>query len=643
MHMAKHHLKRLLAAFVCTVCLLIFASAPAQAYELPRVHITADVQPNGDLIVSEKRTFSFDEDVNGMFWSIPFAENQQDGSSSITIDSVSVAGDAYWLGSKPTEFEWVDDASNGDRGVYTVENYGEGIELKVFMPQEEDDEATVTLRYTLQGAVMAWADTAELYWQFVGPEWEEPASDVELEVTFAGAPMGTPAITGTDDATLRAWGHGPLEGMVELNTDADNPTVVLEVPYLEAEQFAEVRATFPLDWVPNLQATDDARLETVLDEERAWAEEANARREHARMVASIGTAAIVAVSGLVFAATVILRFTKYRNPKPVFEETYFRDVPSDDHPAVLSALMANGAVKDSAFIATLMKLTDDRVVELVRETRKEKKLLRGEREVTDYALRLLNKEGATDSIDRIVLDSYFGKYAKDGSVISFDNAFSDEMLAGIENPAVVFKQEVTAQLEARSLTNLVPVAFKVVPAFFAIFIFVGGATLFAMTDDTYVVPIFGSILLSIIAAVIALKTKCYTQEAVELRNRCVALKRWLEDFTRLNEAVPGDLILWNKLLVMAVAFGVSEDVVRELADAVPREACIDDDGRYYYPSYYWYYSYGDLHSPMNKLSDSYSTSMRSLMLSSDSSGGGFGGGFSGGGGGGVGGGGGGTF
>ena len=135
----------------------------------------------------------------------------------------------------------------------------------------------------------------------------------------------------------------------------------------------------------------------------------------------------------------------------------------------------------------------------------------------------------------------------------------------------------------------------------------------------------------------------YTQEGAELRARCVALKRWFEDFTRLGEAAPGDVVLWNKLLVLAVALGVSDRVLEELAAATPREFEDDYVGGYYYPAWWWVRSHGSLGSPANTLNTVSPLSLAQIASSSDSSGGGFGGGFSGGGGGGAGGGGGGTF
>ena len=114
------------------------------------------------------------------------------------------------------------------------------------------------------------------------------------------------------------------------------------------------------------------------------------------------------------------------------------------------------------------------------------------------------------------------------------------------------------------------------------------AVLFILYTDAANLPfMLLGICLSVAAMIIAATAKMYTQEAVDLLDRCQALERWLEDFTNLDEAVPGDLILWNKMLVLAVAFGVSDEVLRQLADAVPRELREDENGMYYYPSYWW--------------------------------------------------------
>ena len=645
---AASSLRRAVAA-VCALVLVLLALpavALADTYSLPRVNVQAQVMENGDLHVTEARTFAFEDTVNGVYWTIPFAQNQQGQTSSVTVFSVyendgAVENEAEARRAAQPMRE-VESASPGDQHVYTVEDEGDSLKLKVFVPRVDGDEVTIWVSYMIQGAVMSWTDTAELYWQFIGSQWEEDAENVKLDVTFAGADEGTPVLTGDDKANLRAWGHGPLDGTVTLDAqDASDPQVALSAPVVHAGQFAEVRVAFPADWAPALEPVDEMRLDTILSEEAQWAEEANAERARARTIATVGTVALTALPAALFALTLWLRKTKYASPRPVFKETYFRDLPSNDHPAVLSALVYDGTVQDCAFVATLMKLTDDRVIKIAHESRTEDRFLGlGEKTVEEYSLELIARERVTDPIDVAALDLYFGPNAKNGDTMRF-GAF--QYLEDAGEYMQGFKDQVLAELERRNLTDLAPVGFKTATIAAAVALGLAGIAFMVMTDGVSLPFVMAGIAMAVGAAVLAGTTKQHSSEAVELLNRCRALQKWLEDFTNLDEAVPDDLILWNKMLVLAVAFGVSDEVLRRLADAVPADLRVDEDGVYLYPSYWWYYRHGSLHTPMSEMHDAYQATVAELASSSDSSGGGFGGGFSGGGGGGVGGGGGGTF
>ena len=170
-----------------------------------------------------------------------------------------------------------------------------------------------------------------------------------------------------------------------------------------------------------------------------------------------------------------------------------------------------------------------------------------------------------------------------------------------------------------------------------------GSIFFTDGAQANVIAAIISVPIVLVGIGVSLTFRRFTPEGAEVAARCKALKHWLEDFTRLKEAVPGDLVLWNKLLVMGAALGVSKEVLRQLAEAVPPEVR-EADGFYdNYPCYWWYYHHYGTESPLDSFDDVYHESIRELASSSDSSSGGGGGGFSGGGGGGVGGGGGGTF
>lgn len=635
--------QRIRAAFVAAVvacCLLLLPpSARAGDYYMPRVSIQGTVMQNGDLQVTETRAFEFDEDINGVFWNVPLAENQQGAVSELAIDDVritSVDGEA-----SNVPFQRVDYASAGDREVYTVSDEGGAIELKVFSPQDSGDEVEFTVRYTLRGAVMAWADAAELYWKFIGPDWSEASEDVRLDISFAACAGGAgPSLAKGD---VRAWGHGPLDASVSLDVSSAGATARYDVPAVEPGEFAEARMAFPTTLVPEMSPQGGERLQTILDEEQAWADEANERREKARVQGAVVTAALLGVSALLLGIALWARFVKYASPKPVFDEDYFRDVPSQDHPAVLSAFMADGSVEPRAFVATLMKLTDDGVVALDSETREEKRLF-GTKRVEEYTLRLVDIARATDPIDRAAIALYFGSGARNGDELSFDGAMAiDEYDEEGTSALDEFVAEVEAQLELRNLTCMVPAAYEIAMVALAFMVGILSFVLVLGMELASVAVFLATTAMLVATVILVGTTKFLAPEAVELRERCEALERWLEDFTNLGEAVPGDLVLWNKLLVMAVAFGVSDEVLRQLADAVPVDLRGSEEMGYRYPVYWWCYPHGRLNAPAGSLQTAYRESASQLAASSDSSGGGFGGGFSGGGGGGVGGGGGGTF
>lgn len=57
----------LIALVACAVSLALPERAHAGTYSLPRVNIQAQVMDNGDLFVTESRTFAFEDEVNGVY------------------------------------------------------------------------------------------------------------------------------------------------------------------------------------------------------------------------------------------------------------------------------------------------------------------------------------------------------------------------------------------------------------------------------------------------------------------------------------------------------------------------------------------------------------------------------------------------
>lgn len=627
-----------ICALVACALLLLPAVARADGYSMTQTYIGATVEADGSLTVVEGRQFDFDDDINGVYWDINTGTNQQGGAAGVNVLSVE---------EDDTAFNRVDYANKGDDGVYTVEQSDDGVRIKVFSPHESGDSAIFYVSYSMTGAVMNWSDTAELYWKFVGDGWSADSDDVEMEVYFANAAAGTAAVKGDN---FRAWGHGPLTGDVSLDTD--EPMVTYTIPCVHQGEFAEARIAFPSDWVPWLSASSEERMPTILSEEKAWADEANARRAHARMIANV-LAVVSVVAAATFTGVIVVLKLRRRKPRPLFQDEYFRDVPSADHPAVLSALMSWNEVPDQAYIATLMKLTDDRVIKLEEAsvTKAKKGLLGREKEEQTYRVTVSDAGWKlAKGIDRTVLKVFFAGVKPDENgdrSRTFDELqhYVKQHATPVGDKLEDYQNTVKGKLadsEYVASDGIVAMVFGLVLGIIIVFGILG-SLFYTDFADANVGAAMISIPVTIVGFVLSCTFRRYTPEGAEVAARCKALKHWLEDFTRLKEAVPGDLVLWNKLLVMGVALGVSKEVLRQLAEAVPADLRNSDDFYDNYPCYWWYYHHYGNESPLDSFNDVYHETIRELASSSDSSSGGSGGGFSGGGGGGAGGGGGGTF
>ena len=155
------------------------------------------------------------------------------------------------------------------------------------------------------------------------------------------------------------------------------------------------------------------------------------------------------------------------------------------------------------------------------------------------------------------------------------------------------------------------------------------------------VPVMGiAIILQIVAGVkkskLAGKFCGYTEQGFEEHERWKGLKKYMEDFSLLNEKEVPDLALWEKFLVYATAFGIAEKVLKQLKVAYPQLADEEYMRTHYAPMYYM-----DRYDVGRSFGSAASRGYSSYASSQMSSGSGGGGGFSGGGGGGHGGGGGG--
>ena len=136
---------------------------------------------------------------------------------------------------------------------------------------------------------------------------------------------------------------------------------------------------------------------------------------------------------------------------------------------------------------------------------------------------------------------------------------------------------------------------------------------------------------TITSLVAAKRLNALTQKGIDEKEKWDGLKKFMLDFSLLDEKDIPDLNLWEKYLVYATVFGIAEKVIKQLKVKFP-ELQNDEYFRNHYAGMYYcsYYNIGN--SFENSIHSAYSAHAAEIAASSMSSGSGGGGGFSGGGG-----------
>ena len=651
---------------VFAVAALAPARAYAKSYTMPQVDITAEVQSDGSLHVVEQRTFDFDGSFTAVWWTHgALPENGALQVNGVSIADLGESGSAesaelQSISETPFNLDWRTAGGPGDTSysVDAVENT-----TYVFF-HATDTRLLVQYDYTVINGAQIYDDCAELYWKYVTEGWAVDSQNVTCTIALP-VPGDVSPVVGED---VRAWGHGPLDGTLAFNDDASS--IAYDVSNVSAGSFAEARVVFPVDWLSN--ASEEAlvahageeRLDTVLSQEQGWADQANARRM--RALALLAGLTLLTLALIVWAFIMFLRYGKEH--KATFTDDYWRDVPHKGvHPAVIARLYRWNRSSNDDFTATIMHLAHEGYISINRGTYARPSSFGRQEQVADYYItRSSTKtlEGA-DVIDRKAIEFLFdtvGRHQNSiwlGSISQYGKSHARTFDSKMRS----WQGQVSAAVGKMSYFEAKGSMLQSTMAMMGI----GYAV--AMFIAAFLMVNFWPVLFGVIGGVALFAISNFmprrSQEGLDDYERSRALKRWLKDFSALNERVPLDVKVWGELMVYAYIFGVADEVIRQLRNVVPNLFVQDDAwaaSNYGYVPWYCWYDHNDpvmRSSGMTSFGDAFNTAWSNTVQTAHnavaaaeaaasggsgggwSSGGGFGGGFSGGGGGGFGGGGGG--
>jgi len=313
-------------------------NSKSKRYVVDSLVLDATVASDGTMDVQEDLTYRF----RGPF-TFGYRDFPRDVAARLTQLTVSEDGRAF------------SSADGNQPGTFQMAKRGDSTRVTWYY-RAKDEQRTFRLSYRLAGQVHRYSDVAELYFKFVGEDWDHAIRSVRVTVHL---PMDS------RESDLRVWAHGPLHGTVQRG----DGVVHLDVAPLPAHTYWEGRILFPPRLVGGLVESEPlAKLDSILAEERNWAEQANAERaaREQRRIADaaaaeerkalalpfLGVSFLLAIGGLVFWR---FGYARLGRPYPVNPHGAPGELPSD-HPPALVAYLVSRRIGAPALVATLLDL-----------------------------------------------------------------------------------------------------------------------------------------------------------------------------------------------------------------------------------------------------------------------------------------------
>ncbi|WP_247738397.1 DUF2207 domain-containing protein [Lactiplantibacillus pentosus] len=597
-----------LLGFLVGLCWWASLALPASAdYDINQYHVNVAIQRDGSANVTQTVNYQFDDDYHGVF-------NVQDlrGIQGAKLQKVTTQLNGGM----------VIPASAGNlenNNTYELTQNTKQMRVKLYRSVQDGDRLRVVYRYQLQGVITNYADTAELNWKVIGSGWDVPLENVKIVIQLPAKNV----------QALQAWTHGPLSGQTTVNRQAGRVTMTLK--HNPANQFVESHLLFPTTVTSaNARTETTKRKAAVQQQEAKLAQEANAKRRRNRLIRQVAfgvavVAWLVAIGGY---SWWFVRHPAKRHQQPIPINHSFEVPPVT--PAVAESLWAQKSPNTDALTAEILRAAAER--ELTIET------LEGKRrpDVQLTQLKPVTNSFLAHCFDKVAIDGHFkltdlkkyGKRDKAGRLGKWFSKWQREINQTVAN----FQDENNYQIRNRWLTAAVVVTILGGLATVA-----GGFVSATAAMIMAGVAVLAAIIFWVSWLVQRKRIAINTDEGLALRNQINGLRRMLKDIGHFNTAEVGDLILWEQLLPYAAAFGLANQVTKQLAIDFGTEA-LATGMLIYYPLFYGYGGVDfDLSGAIN---DSFSGALDASGSASSPSGGsgGFSGGSSGGFGGGSGGG-----
>ena len=622
-------LKKILTGFIITITLILLNATSSEAsLHLKNLDFTAQINEDGSMDVVETWDINISE-TNTLYKTFKIDKTKYSGISNVFVQDITSGTNKNFKKSDIWKYHL-------DKGHYFggINNNNE-YEIAWGVSIDTTTRKQYLIRYTVKDVIKKYNDCAELYWQFVGSEFEISADSITGIIKLPNKV--------SDKDELKVWGHTEyLNGEIYV-TDLD--TVEFKVNKYKSGNFVEIRIAMPTYVMSKLENTSNInKIDSIIEQETKWANEANARRDRRNKNFKLLILATILVNtsiGIMFSKKIKKNkqfLEKNPNILPEQQLEYYRELPDKEEtpleavfilktgykqsclPNVFSATILNFALKGYVRIEQEGKtikilLNKIKTDELTRDEKKVLEILRAASNNNELTMAELEKYIKNYPSKLMNLNSTFEKVSKTQASEKgkFDtNRFNKQIVYAEKNVGYIFLLIII--ITASIFT--IGYAYKNVQSMLIICTIISLAFFIVVTIINLILNIK-----------ITTSFNGFTQKGINEQEQWKAFKKYMEDFSYLNEKEVPELVLWEKYLVFATAFGIADKVLKQLKVKYPE---LNDPDTIH--SMILFNSMYNSNGFNTKFINSINTSTSRMYSSTYSSGSGSGGGFSGGGG-----------
>lgn len=597
-------------------------------YKIDDYIVDASIDMSGNLIIKEvigvKGTF------NGYIRDIVYKNNLKafDGSvdsfessdiynaSSLEIRNVGVVDYSGVLDFSVFEKEVKNfNVCSGLKNCYQKNNINNGISLKMYN-ETVNDITYFYIEYLLGNAVVMHEDVAEVYYNFIGNNFDDDIDNYQLRLRL---PFGT-------KEQVRVWAHGPLYGEVKLISEGEEKVYYggyMTIKDLPSNTPVDMRMVFPLDLIkvehPFLKKSGVLGLEKILSVEKLRAEDANNQRKISRikLYATYGLTGLYLIVTLGFILYIYKKYDKERIPS--FQNVYNREF-IDDYDVTVIEYLFNKKVTERGFSTSILNMIYKKNIGFEKLSDKEYKFIK------------INEDGLDDA-EKMIMNIIFeesgdGKETTLSKIKDYASKVKD-ISSPFLNSFSKWKGKVTnyAVREGFYENNDI---IKVIAGIYSVigFVLVFFHFFFYLFNFLTVVLLFVNTIFLIYVIIFTKRTVKGSEHYAKWK----AFKKFLVDFGRFSEKELPEIVLWERYLVYASIFGIADKVGKTMKLKFNEINTQVNDTRLFTDYMMWSHLSRCVNTTINNSVSVAHTNVARAVSSTNSSSGGFGGGFSSGGG-----------